>query len=213
MKKILFGIILFSSAVCAQSKYVIKNEVFDLEQIENATGLTYYGIDFSLIKFVYPNEAFNDNFFRDKYLGAWLSYYHREIPPQKCIRIWLKFSDGFIFNSESVQCRIDSVAKDWVVSSQKNEVTIENISVLIKSYNLGEDTGIGFVIHPVEFNYIDKNTICYFTFFDIATKKVLWISETSATNDNYSITRSYGLGMVLSTKNYIDKIYKKTIER
>ncbi len=209
MNKFILVLLLSSFVLClySQKKNIILIEKYDLSTVQNAKEVTYYGLDFSLLKFVSPTNAFNDNEIKEKYLGAWLAFYQKEIPPDKYLRKWLDFKEGFNFNPISVQSRIDSIANDWVIVTPTT-VTKEQIIRAIQSYKLTENEGLGFVIHPVLFDEITKNVYCYFTFFDVKTKNVYWISETMAEGFGRGIKEIYALGMVYSTKLYIDKVYK-----
>jgi hypothetical protein len=73
--------------------------------------------------------------------------------------------------------------------------------------------GLGFVIHPVEFNHIDEIAKCYFTFFDIAAKNIVWICETTGRINGNGTTQWYGFAMVECTRNYIDQVYKRNIKK
>lgn len=216
MKKILLilAIVLLSYKISGQYIYtytnVLNNEIYDIESIKNAKSITYYGLDFSLLKFIKPQNANEDQQLR-KYLGAWLAFYQKVIPPKDYLFRWLKF-DKYYFNAGSVQVRIDSVPKEWVGIAAP-EVSMQDIKKTIQGYNLGKDNGIGFVIHPVEFNNIDEDAKCFFTFFDIPTKNILWISETKGHVGGWGVTQWYGLAMVDCTKHYIDYLYKKNIRK
>lgn len=189
---------------------ILNNEMYDIEAIRSAKSITYYGLDFSLLKFIKPQNASEDKELR-KYLGAWLAFYQKEIPPKNYLFRWLKF-DKYYFNPSSVQIRIDSVPQEWVGITAP-EITIEDVTNAIKTYNLGKDSGIGFVIHPVEFNNLEEEAKCFFTFFDIATKKVLWISETKGYVSGWGVTQWYGYAMIDCTKHYVDYIYRKNIRK
>jgi hypothetical protein len=189
---------------------ILNNEIYDIESIKSVKSITYYGLDFSLLKFIKPQNANEDQELR-KYLGAWLAFYQKQIPPKNYLFRWLKF-DKYYFNSNSVQLRLDSVPKEWVGITAP-EVTIEDVTKAIQGYNLGKDNGIGFVIHPVEFNNLEEEAKCFFTFFDIPTKKVLWISETKGYVSGIGVTQWYGFAMVDCTKHYIDYIYRKNIRQ
>jgi hypothetical protein len=212
MKKylILIAVILFSCKITGQNIVVLKNKIFDIKTIVNTETLTYYGLDFSLLKYVRPRVALNDDEMR-KYLGAWFEFYLKEIPPRNFLFRWLGFKH-YNFDSNSAQSRIDSVAKDWIVVTTP-EIEIADIALEISSYNLKGDSGLGFVIHPVEFNHIEENAKCYFTFFDISTREIRWICETTGNINGNGTTQWYGSAMVECTKNYIDQVYKKNIKK
>jgi hypothetical protein len=212
MRKCLFilAILLIAEKAPAQYNEVIKNKIIDAKAVVNAETLTYYGLDFSFLKYVRPKMALEDDVLR-KYLGAWFEFYQKEIPPRSFLFRWLGFKH-YNFDSSSAQSRIDSVARDWVVVTTP-EIEIEEIAETIKSYSLKGDTGLGFVIHPVEFNHIEENAKCYFTFFDIATRDILWIAETTGNINGNGTSQWYGYAMVECTRNYIDQVYKKNIKK
>ena len=212
MKKCLFilVILLIAEKMPAQYNEVMKNKIIDLKAVVNAETMTYYGLDFSLLRYVRPKVASGDDELR-KYLGAWFEFYQKEIPPRSFLFRWLGFKHNN-FDSSSAQSRIDSVARDWVVITTP-EVEIAEIAEAIRSFNLKGDTGLGFVIHPVEFNHIEENAKCYFTFFDIATRNILWIAETTGNINGNGTTQWYGFAMVECTRNYIDKVYKRDIKK
>lgn len=212
MKKCLFllGILLFAGNIQAQYKEVLKNKILDLNTIAEAKTLTYYGLDFSLLKYVRPKASLSDDELK-KYLGAWFEFYQKEIPPRNYLFRWLGFKH-YNFDSNSVQSRVDSLAKDWVVITTP-EVEMADIAIAIGSFSLKADSGLGFVIHPVEFNHIEENAKCYFTFFDIATSKILWISETTGNINGNGTSQWYGFAMVECTRNFIDLVYKKNIKK
>jgi hypothetical protein len=187
---------------------VISNETNDLESVKNAKVITYYGLDFSLLKFIKLQNVMDDDKMR-KYLGGWISYYHKYLPPYNYLFKKLKF-DNYLMDYYSVQNNIDSVARNWIVASAK-EVNINDISASIKKYDLEVSNGIGFVIHPVEFIESKGMTKCYFTFFEINTRKILWVSEIQGSGNGSGITQLYGRGMIVCTKNYIKNIYQKEI--
>jgi hypothetical protein len=212
MKKYFFLLVLLLIAGQAPAQYsqVLKNKIINLNAVVNANTLTYYGLDFSLLKYVRPKSARDDAELR-KYLGAWFEFYQKEIPAQDYLFRWLGF-DHYNFDSNSAQSRIDSVAKDWVVITTP-EIGIEDIAETIRSFDLRGDSGLGFVIHPVEFNHIDEIAKCYFTFFDIATKEIVWISETTGRINGNGTTQWYGFAMVECTRNYIDQVFKKNLKK
>jgi hypothetical protein len=206
---ILLGIIFIANESLAQNYNILINEIYDLQGVQSSTTLIYYGLDFSLLKLVKPQYVTNENVLR-KYFGAWLSFYHNKFPPQNLTKM-LKFDQTF-FNDNAVQIRIDSVPKNWVVFSTHN-VKIDSISNTIRTYNLGQDKGLGFVIHPIEFNTLTMKSTCYFTFFDIVTKKILWIAEISVDVKGLGLTQPFGYGMIESTKVFINDLYKKNVKK
>jgi|GEM_PF-5643899 len=212
MKKYLLLLVILVMAGNTQAQYneVVKNKIIDLNMVVNANTLTYYGLDFSLLKYVRPKSAEDDAELK-KYLGAWFEFYQKEIPAQDFLFRWLGF-DHYNFDANAAQSRIDSVAKDWVVITTP-DIEIADISMAIKSYDLHGDSGLGFVIHPVQFNHIDEIAKCYFTFFDIVTKEIVWITETTGRIDGNGTTQWYGFAMVACTRNYIDQVYKRNLKK
>jgi hypothetical protein len=211
MKKILIlsVFILFVTKTFGQTSNVITNEIYDLDKVKEGNVITYYGLDFTLLKFVKIRDAANDDKLR-KYLGAWLSYFKKNESGEKLILSKLQFV-RVIMDDYSVERNLDSVPQNWVVSSIQ-EVTIKDVEALIKAYNLKQNSGIGFVIHPVEFNDNEQIAKCFFTFFDNDTRKILWISETQGRTSGMGVTEWFGNGMLNCTKIYFNKILSKTLK-
>jgi hypothetical protein len=214
MKKILLllGHLVLMYDLHCQNKHVLINEISNLSAIKSAQEVTYYGLDFSLLKFISPSNAFKDQEIKEQYLGAWLAFYQKEIPPEKYLRKWIDFKEGFNYNPGSVQIRMESISNDWVVVTPIN-ISKDQVIETIKSYQLPENAGLGFVIHPVVFDEITKEVFCFFTFFNIKTKEIYWIVETKEEGMGIGLKQIYGLGLVQTTKYYVDEVYKKNLKR
>ena len=189
---------------------MLLDELIDPEPINNANQLAYYGIDFSLLKLIKPEAINKDAILKEKHLGALIEYFHAKLPVEN-IKYFLKFNQ-FDYNRYSVQQRLDSIAEDWVVLGHKMP-TSQDVKQVIMRYDLPENSGLGFVIHPVEFNDSEKKVICYFTFFDIQTKEVYAMGCTWDLPSNYGFTRGFGLGMVSCMERYLQFIYEPVFRR
>ena len=73
--------------------------------------------------------------------------------------------------------------------------------------------GIGFVVIVECFEKETKMTTAYFTFFDIATKKVL-ISDYFGYDypDEKGVIKYWGSGLATTFYQYLDSIYKKKLK-
>jgi hypothetical protein len=214
MKKILIffclSILVFDSH--CQDKYALINEIKDLSAIESAKEVTYYGLDFSLLKFISPSNSYKDQAIKEQYLGAWLVFFQEGIP-EKYLRNMLKFKEEeFVYNQYSVQSRMDSISKDWIVVTPLS-ISKEQVFETIKSYNLPDKDGLGFVIHPVIFDEVSKDVYCFFTFFNIRTKEIFWIVETKEKGMGAGLKKNYGYGMTNATQKYLNEVYRKILKR
>lgn len=132
----------------------------------------------------------------------------KKFQPEKYLEKRANFKDNLTFDEVSVQRRIDSVAEDWILFVPTS-VTKEQVIGTIESYNLSESDGLGFVIHPVIFDNVKEQVFCFFTFFDIKTKKIYWRSEIVEDGSGYGYKQTYGYGLVSCTETYFDWVFKK----
>ena len=213
MKKILFFLCLsiFVFDLHCQDKHALVNEITNLPAIINAKEVTYYGLDFSLLKFISPSNSYKDQAIKEQYLGAWLVFFQGI--PEKYLGNMLKFKEEeFVYNQYSVQSRIDSISKDWIVVTPLT-ISKEQVIKIVKSYSLPENDGLGFVIHPVMFDEISKEVYCFFTFFNIKTKEIYWIVETKDKGMGPGLKKTYGYGMINATHKYLNEVYRKGLKR
>ena len=85
----------------------------------------------------------------------------------------------------------------------------EDLQTIIESYVLREKQGVGMVINLVNFNKEGEYALIYVTFFDIATREIMFAAEVSGNAGGSGMTKHWASGVeVAFRKMFIDQIYK-----
>ncbi|HAP69438.1 MAG TPA: hypothetical protein DCR04_06890 [Flavobacteriales bacterium] len=150
------------------------------------TPIVYYGIDFTLVKFV-GSSGFNDP---AKIVDVYLDKIN-----QKIIMEQDKYDMGVLFKRrdfdidlEMLSGRNRSINPYDVVTNSNNNLSEVQIRELISTYNPQAQEGIGLVVVMESLNKLREQGTMYFTFFDIKTKKVVDIRKASGEPSGFGIT-------------------------
>ena len=191
----------------AQSKYILEEYSPSVERVFNASTVTYYGVDMSMVKLTNSLKIGQDDLIRH-YLYAWITTFEKELPPEKYISKWLRKKDGFTFEPEEVQRRTELVDEEWILR-ESYSFDLEKLTKIIASYDLEQNSGLGFVINAENFNKQHEYMSLYYTFFDIGTRKILWATKIKGEPGGWGMNGFWSNGLTNSIKTYIDKCYKK----
>ena len=191
----------------SQSKYVLEEYTPDINRVFNSTSLVYYGVDMSMLKLSNPMKIGQDNSVRH-YIYAWISTFEKELPPDKYISKWLNMKNGFTFEPEDVQQRAELVDEKWIIRGDYS-FSFEQLKEIIKSYDLNQSNGLGFVINAENFNKQHEYMTLYYTFFDIRTREILWTTKIKGVPGGWGMNGFWSNGLTNSLKIFIDKSYKK----
>lgn len=150
------------------------------------TPVVYYGIDFTLSKFI-GSSGFNDPaHIVDKYLDG---------INQKIVREQDKYDMGIFFKRrdydvdlEMLSGRNRSINPYDIVINSSHSISEAQIRELVSSYNPKAQEGIGLVIVMESLNKLREQATMHFTFFDIKTKEVIHVREVSAEPSGFGIT-------------------------
>jgi hypothetical protein len=219
MKKTLLLVLpIFLLTLFSSSAQVLRHSVFDESVPEE---VTYYGIDFSMNQWVESgerkrkSEVFYAKNNKSYFVNAWFNAYHDEIPPGKYLRKWLGLEEGFKFDYNEVMRRNSSADGEWV-TDEYSAPDLDQLKATIKSYNLKEKSGTGFVIQAVNYNADEFYSIAIFILFDIATREPMRITEIKTKSEKLgrgghrapTFDIIYPMVLVRGTKAFIDKVYK-----
>jgi hypothetical protein len=168
MKKNLFVIcLLFAlSYTSAQTK----------EEIFNAPSITWYGLDFSLIKLLGSSEFKNLQEIKENYFHSMNDVLISEKKKYDLEKFLHKKS--VIYNLEVVKKNNDSIDYHNLTTDNRQYsefISKQMVQELIGKYNCGSDKGIGLVFVMENFDKLFNNNRASMivVFFDIGTKKVL----------------------------------------
>jgi hypothetical protein len=175
MKKIMLVISLLSAISFSTAQ--TKSEIF------SAPSVTWYGLDFSLIKLLGSSDFKDPNAIQHKYFKSINELIISEKKKYNLEKFFHK--DTINYNLEVVNKNNDSVNYTNLItddSKYSEFISKPMVQELISKYDCGSDKGIGVVFVMENFDKMfKKNTASMIvTFFDIATKKILFSERMTA---------------------------------
>ena len=139
---------------------------------------TWYGLDFSEVRFI-GTEGFSDVAkIKDVYFSSWNNLIINE--PAKYNLQLMFFKDTVFYNLNVVEKRNKLPEVDeLVISNDSYSLDKNTIAEIIKEYNSKEKEGLGIVFIMESFNKPKRAGTMWVTFFDIASKTVLLTEKMS----------------------------------
>lgn len=167
--------------------------------IEN---LHYFGVNYSHIAML--GYQARDSLKYKRKIQKGISKFHKHINA-KDLRKWLHKQEitSYAMIHDNLQFKswhnLDSVAPFFVLKHI-------DLEFILEPYPQSENGGVGFVI--VIDNINNKNDLinCWYIFFDMNTKAILWKQQLSSHFNSISATRIMD-GLVTTTKNFVDAYY------
>jgi len=182
-----------------------------MDQVVNAEGIIYYGLDFSKMVFTDQRKLGQDQRMR-KFIPSWIYFFQKEVDPDFYIKKWLRKGDNFESELTEVQEKFNKGMDSWI-SSNKYSFNTDTLQMVINSYKLTKTEGIGFVINLENFNKEERYLTAYFTFFDIATRQILWATKIRSRPGGHGMTAYWGEGIRDGIKIYMDEVYFKSVKK
>ena len=201
MRIFFFTIAIFSSFLSfGQKIYSSEKDVFDANEI------VFYGYDFSHFKLA-DAKRFN-NIKVKAFIPAWIGYLNKYEDEETLTKRLKK--NKVTFDFDYTTNIIKTLKNEDLVSILKGSLSPDSIQNIISRYELKQKEGIGFVLIVECFEKTNETSTVYFTFFDIATRKVL-ISDYFGYNQpsENGLTRYWGNGLATTFYRYLDKVYGK----
>lgn len=197
----LIGLLIYTVTCFGQDTYLSERKVYDAKEI------TFYGYDFSHFKLADANYL-TDGGGVKKYIGSWIAFYTEHSNKKDLQSRFHK--ENFVFEFGYTTKIIQNLVEDNLVSITKNTLPPDSIQNIINKYEINENEGIGFVVIIECFNKSNKTASAYFTFFDIATKKIL-MSDLYGVDkaDGYGMSNYWGVGLNSTFAHYSGRIYRE----
>ena len=189
MKKTL---LLLAAIVCA-----IASNAQDTKLVFGSPTIAWFGLDFTKAKMV----GFTDSphKIRDEYFSAWNASVDMDL--SKAFQKKAAYKDPNGINKANLARETETL-----VSTDDKEMSAENIAENVKQMPTGQKKeGLGVLFIVQSFNKVLDVATVHITFFDIATRKVLWTKKVTGKPSGGS-PKSAWTGAI---KNIIDKIEKK----
>lgn len=182
----------------------------DAKTVFSTNEIVWFGLDFSKAKFVggfdqamgaAPATGYD---MKNKYVGQWNELMAKEQPKFDLRKAFRK--DNVIYDLKSINEINKTIDPDACMVYNAGKIDPNEIPAMVKKYNPDikkEGVGLSFIVE--NFNKNTQIADLYVTFFDIASKKVLFTEKMSGTALGVGI-RNYWAGAV---KNILKQISDK----
>lgn len=213
-KLVIICIILFVQATntFGQQEHKPKKGIdyqYDVKTVFNTHNLIYYGWDFSQSKLTDLSKIGDKRLIVEKYIPEWMAMMDNRYSADLLKRNFKM--EQVTENFKSVQDLYRKMDVDAYISPSRYEISIEKLNSIVKSYDLPEKSGIGFVIIIENFNKPERFVTGYLTFFNIETRKILWATKMKGVpGSKWGFTQYYYQGLVELYDYYIRDYFGKT---
>lgn len=197
----LIALVVVSTTAFGQKSYTSEKDVFEAKDV------VFYGYDFSHFKLAEAKRIFENNNVK-KLIPAWIEYvnsHNSNVSLQRNLK-----KDIVTLNFDYTLDLIKNINEDGLVVVVKHTIPLDSIQSIVSRYAVKEKEGVGFVVIVECFEKVKEKASAYFTFFDIATKKVL-MSDYYVANDadGYGMVNHWGVGLRVTVAKYFARVYKK----
>jgi hypothetical protein len=169
--------------------------------------LVFYGFDFTYLKLTNPAKIGDGIIIAPKYFPAWNEMLTYDLLPIGKISDWMGKPSIFVGNSVFEYHTYADMQN--FVSAVNFCMPFENLQTIIKSYVLREKQGVGMVVNLVNLNKEGEYALIYVTFFDIASREIMFAAEVSGKAGGSGMTKHWASGVENAFREmFIDQIYK-----
>lgn len=194
------------------------------KDISNAKEIIFYGYDFSHFTLADPKRL---SFAQDRdpagvkehpsnsmkvYVSAWVGYLLDKMSENYFERKLKtpKVTFDFDYTLQVIRQLNDSN----LVSIRKTTIPKDSIQTIVNNYQVKQKEGIGFTVIVECFNKDKEASSAYFTFFDIATKKIIMLDYFSTSHaDGIGLTNHWGYGFNYTVDSYISNEFKSNLRK
>jgi hypothetical protein len=212
MKSILHIILLWlfiQSGVFSQNSSIVQNYFPEKDTVFHAGTIVHYGLDFSRFALTDKRKVGQDQKLR-KFIPKWIKSLQKDINPERYITPLHRHGNNFEPEPIEVQDRNKSGQDIWI-NSESYSINFDTLQNTISSYHLTKNKGIGFVINVENFNKPGDYITCYFTFFDIASRKILWTTKVRSKPGGYGMNEYWANGIRTAFKFFINDVYALSV--
>lgn len=177
------------------------NEVFYRHDI------IFYGFDLTYLKLTNKGKLGDGVIIVPKHYEEWNEILTTDMLPFRKISDWMDKPTLRLGNS--VFPNYHKMDAQQFVTSINYCIPFDDLEKIVANYVLREKEGIGMVVNVVNFNKEREYSLIYVTFFDIATREIMFAVETSGKAGGGGMGKHWAEGVSDAfTKFFIDQIYK-----
>lgn len=171
--------------------------------------ITYFGFDYEHFTLVNSKKIGQDNELSFLFPKSIIKF-EDNIPPHKWIKNKLKV-DSLYIEKESIELKYSNKKIPWIKSSCIN-LKIEHIAKIVENYTINKNTGIGFVIIVQSFDKPKETSNLIYTFFDIETRELLWVTKINGEAEDAGFVRHWFEGIDQSISLFMG-LYRKSLKK
>ena len=206
MKLVSTLVLLIAFAVChSQTVYTNKNDISEAKEI------IFFGYDFGHFKLFEPKRLYEEGI--KTHIPNWIEYLNAK-EDEDFLKKKMRKSK-IIYDFKYITDVYKSLSDSGLVSMNKHSIPPDSIQEIVNRYQTLHKEGIGLTIIVECFDKKNEEASAYFTFFDIATRKVL-ISNHYATNNHawgIGLSTFWGRALDATVYAYFDGVYKKDLKK
>jgi hypothetical protein len=177
------------------------NEIFYRQDI------VFYGFDLTYLKLTNRDKIGDGIIIVPKYFEPWNDMLTNDMLPFKKISGWMDKPTLFLGNSVFPYYTLGDAQN--FVSSVNYCITYEDVEQIVKNYALREKEGIGMVVNLSNFNKEREYSHIWVSFFDIATREILFAVEATGKAGGAGMTKHWAEGVSAAFRDmFIDQVYK-----
>lgn len=200
--------LLIVATAMGQSKYILSEHGEGIKTVAETKSVVFYGMDFSLMRLTDAKKVELDSDL-ERFFGGWISTFEK-LEYVDHVKKYLHKKE-FVYSPGSVQSRYKLVPEEWCILDDYS-FSFDTLQSAIKTYNLKEKEGVGFVINIENFNKRYEKGTMFMTFFDIKTKDVLWSVETWGEPGGMGMSKYWMVSVLHAYSKYIN-YYNKEIKK
>lgn len=178
-----------------------------IQTVLESTTNTYYGIDFSFLTLVNAEKIYHGEKIWKTYCPAWLEMYddtYTTKKVQKSLVIDTIIDHRYPFQKDQYLKN----SAEMIVVLAPVEMTTEYLKTIVQAYQLDEGSGIGLSLIVTEFNKPLETVTAFVTFFDIKTRKLLFMVEVYGWAIKAGMTRHWYYGIHDAWSDYFGQEFR-----
>lgn len=172
-----------------------KDEVTVTEPI-----LNWYGLDFSILSVCDYTLLQKGEYVKETLCPAWQGYFKEQVSDEK-LKKWFRKSVLYDRSSQFFKSAsgldVDSLVQ---IDGPKRHMTAEELKSHLKSYDLKEKEGLGFIAIVKRLSREDRTASVICVFFNIETREPVAVFGESGKKGGGDVVSNYGDGIVKAIK-------------
>ena len=179
------------------------NEVFFRQDI------VYYGYDFTYLKLSNPKKMNQSVKLIQEYFNDWNDVLSNRVGFDQLSK-WMN-KPHMLMGTPIFQYYFKRDYNNFVEYGNFC-ISIDDLQKIINSYVINESQGIGMVINLVNFNKAEEYSMQWVTFFDIATREIMFAVLTTGNAGGGGMVGHWAEGVEVGVRDmFIDEVYKNRL--